>query len=279
MINLDLLAKTYFWFDKPVKYKLKDKTEVFIKPVQVIDSEMFLSWLDILCIDKNAISDPNIISMSYLDFIVRVLLLSDNLPLAKLTLVQLTNILRLCLGWEGNIGIKCLDNKKIALTHEDSTITSKQFDEIRRIILYQNLIDFDDSYINPDVKQAMQEMDEVQSKVYDTPNLERRIAIISSHTGITKQQQLDMTYRSHCILFREVCGEVEFSTVRTAVMVGNMFSKKKNELEDWIYKRKHSKYEKYFTSQDTFANSMGGKSAIRTDNVNLGEVDLSSFID
>lgn len=277
-IDLDVIARTYFWFDKAVPYKLNNDNVLYIQPVKVKDSEMFLSWLDILTIDKNALPNPTYISMSYLEFIVDTLLTNQDETISQTAISKLVCICKLCLGWDGSINIRLNDRNKPLLCYGDIEISGKQFEDIKNIILYQNIFDYDDSYINPDIKQAIEEVNSIKNRDIDFPTLERRMAIVSSHTGILKKDQEEMTYRSHCVLFKEICGEVDFISVRTAVMVGNMFSKQKIDLEDWIYKKKHNKYEQYFTSQDSYKNSMGGstniKSSISDSNMSL---DLNSL--
>lgn len=279
-IDLDFLSRTYFWFDLPVEYKLKNKNVVKIYPISVKDSEMFLSWIDILTIDKNSLPNPEYISMSYLEFIIKTLLTSEDKDIAQSATSKLVFILKLCLKWEDDVSIRVNDIGKPVLVHGDIEINGKSFEDIRRIILYQNILDFDDSYINPDLKQAMAEVDEVKSKDLIFPTLERKFAIVSSHSGITKAQQLEMTYRSHSALFKEVCNEVEFISARTGVMVGNMFSKQKIEFEDWVYKKKRSKYEDYFTTQDSYSKSMGGsvRPVTEIDGNMLNNLGINSFI-
>lgn len=279
-IDLDYLAKSYFWFDKPVPYKVTDGKIVTISPVSVEDSEMFLSWMDIISIDKNALNDVQYISMSYLEFLITSLIVKAPKEVSKYTILKLASILRLCLGWEGEINIGYNERKKPVLLYKDIVVSTKQFEDIRRIILYQNLLDFDDSYVNPDIKQAMAEVDEIKSKGIDYPNLERKMAIITAHTGLSKAEQMKMTYRSHTALMKEVYGEVDYLSARIGVMVGNMFSKNKIDFEDWIYRKKHNKYEQYFTAEDSYNRSMGGASIVRDDgSVDFDRnIDLSSFI-
>ena len=272
MLDLDILARSYFWFDLPVPYRINKTQEIYIYPITVKQSEMFLSWINILSIDKNSLPDAEYISMSYLEFLVATLLTSDNENLAKTTALKLASIIKVCLGIDGEIIIKLNDRDKPYLSCGGIDIDGKHFEDIRRIILYQNLIDFDDNYINPDVKQAIEEVEQLKNKNIEMPNLERRMAIITAHCGLSKETQMNMTYRSHCLLFNEVYGEVDYTSVRTAVLIGNMFSKQKNELEDWIYKKKHGKYDAYFTDVDTYQKSMGGQGNIHSEMVSEDSV-------
>lgn len=266
MIDIDVLKKVYFWLDEPVPYKLAKDKEILIYPIGVKDSELFLSCADLISIDKNSLSDAKFISMSYLEFITMNFIFNENEQIAQVSRSKLGSLFKMCLHKENNITIGFNERKKPVIYLEDCQILPKHFEDIRRIILYQNLIDFDDSYVSPDVREAVEELNELKNKNIEIPTMERKIAIITAHTGILKQSQLEMTYRTHSNLFKEVYGEVDYSTLRTAALIGNMFSKKQNEIEDWIYKKKHGKFDNYFVSKDEFENSMGGAISIRSEN-------------
>lgn len=249
-LNLDLYRKAYFYFDLPVEYKIKDKT-LFIYPITVKDSEIFLSSLSVISIDKNSTDSVEIIQMSYLDFIYKVLFQE------QMNISKFLNILKYCLHIENEaIEIGYDVNNKPFLRDKDSDIEikSKDFENIRRIIMYQNLIHYDDEYINPEIKQMMNEVDAVKNAGIELPSIERRMAIITAHCGISKQEQMNMTYRSHSLLFEEVYGEVEFETTRPILL----YAGKGNEIDHWIYKKKKDKYDGYMTDADSYAQSMGG---------------------
>lgn len=260
--QLESYVLQYFTFDKPVPYKLKNGNIINVNPVRLQDVPYFLTSQYILNINKNEMPSVEIIQMSYLEFLYRVAFQKED------AIQAFVNICILCLGIN-NPRASIDSNGKAILIYGDtnSAITSKEFDDIRRIILYQNIFDYDDSYINPDIKKAMDEYDRVKGKNVETPSIERRIGIISAHTGITKEQQMLMTYRSHTILFNEVCGEVEFSTTRAVALIGGA-----KDFDHWIYKKRKDKFSQYVTNVDTYANSMGAKSgAIKTTTGNTSE--------
>ena len=264
-INLDYLTRQYFYFDEPVPYKLKDGM-INITPISLRQSEIFSSSVDILNIDKNSIPNAKIIQMSYLQFIVNVIIADEKKQ--KDYIAKISNILIMCLGlknptfvWDNN-GVPSIYDSILQVT-----ITPNQFDEIKRIIMYQNYIHFDDEYINPELKQAMDEVDTLKNENLDYPSLERRMAIISSHTGILKKDQEEMTLRSHSLLFEEVCGEVEFTTVRPISLLcgGN------NQIDHWIFKKHKNKFEGYTKSIDAYTQSMGGAQAVKSSDTSLGD--------
>lgn len=263
-LNLDYLRRSFFYYDLPVPYKLQDGNIIEISPVIVKQSEIFLSSKFILDVEKNEMGVVEFIQMSYLQFVCEVMLKEkDNIQ-------RLVNILYMCLGWESPFII--YENKKPYLLNEGENvkISPSDFEDIRRIILYQNLPDYDDSYIDPDLKKNMRLMDEIKSRNVDIPNIERKMAIISAHCGMNKKDQLEMTFRAHSMLFNEVCGEVDFTTIRPIALFGGSADK----LEHWIYKKKKGKYDNYVTSVDDYAKSMGSShNAIRsTDNFDLNKL-------
>ena len=263
-LNLDFLKRSFFYFDLPVPYKLQDGNSIEISPVNVKQSEIFLSSQSILDVKKNEMGVVEIIQMSYLQFLCEVLLKDkDNVQ-------RFVNILNMCLGWEKPIII--YENKKPYLLNEGETtkISPNDFEDIRRIILYQNLPDYDDSYMDPELKKNMQLMDKIKAKGVEIPNIERKMAIISAHCGMSKKDQLEMTFRAHSMLFDEVCGEVDFTTIRPIALFGGGADK----LDHWIYKKKKGKYDKYITSVDDYAKSMGSNSnAIKsTENFDLNKL-------
>lgn len=249
-INIDFLSQAYFYFDFSVPYKVEENKTLYIFPIFLKDSEFFLASCDILNINKNASPSVEIIQMSYLEFLCKYLL-QQNLYKDKLS-----TILKFCLHFkEPSIIFK--NNKPFLRDEElDLEINAKQFDDIRRIIMYQNILHYDDSYINPDLKKAIDEAKELKNKKLVTPSIERKIAIITSHCGLPKREQLEMTYRSHCLLFEEVSGEVEFETTRPVALRFNQ------EIEHWIYKNKKGKFEDYIMDADKYQQMFGAGNKI-----------------
>ena len=255
-IDIDFYTKAYFYFDIPAIYNISDESQITIYPIMLKDSEIFLASARILQFDKNASPDVEIIQMSYLEFLVKKMF-----PANKMFVYMLWNILNKCLN-VSKWGIEFdKRDKPVLICNIDGVeykITSKQFDDIAKIILYQNILHYDDTYINPEIRKNMEEQDRLKMSNIVPPNTERRIAIITAHCGVLKSDQLNMTMRSHQALFDEVCGEVEFTTIRPVAIYGG----KGKELEHWIYKDKKNKFDGYSTSVEQFNKSMGGDGTV-----------------
>lgn len=250
-IDINVLQEIYFAHDKLVPYQLRDGNTLNILPVYVQDFAVFYHSVGILKIDKNALNKVEYIQMKYLQFLFEVMFPQD-----KFYIQQFINIINLCLDLKKAM-INVDEHGKVYIYDEEKQvkIDAKDFDEISRIIMYQNFYRYDDSYVNPDVQRAMREVDELKSKAYEEISLERKEAIITAHTGISKKDLEEMTYRSFSMLFDEVCGEVEFTTTREIAL----FAGKGDEIEHWIYKKKKNKMDGYFVTTEQYAKSMGQK--------------------
>ena len=82
------------------------------------------------------------------------------------------------------------------------------------------------------------------------------MGIVMAHSGYTKQQLKDMTYRSFNILFNEVVGEVEFETTRAI----SLYAGQGDKIEHWIFKKRKDKFDDYIHPLDEYAKSMGADS-------------------
>lgn len=264
-VDIDLLTHAYFYYDEPVPYTLKNAGEIQIRPILLKESEIFFYSFGILNIDKNSTPDVEIIQMSYLQYICQVLLKDKNL--GDFNKQCLYNILSLCLNMKAPV-IQWKNNKTPIVYDKEQNvgITAKEFDEIRKIILHQNFPHFDDEYINPELKKAMDEVDQLKNQDKESPSIERKMAIITAHTGLPKREQIDMTLRSHSLLFEEVVGEVEFDTVRPPLIARGLAK----EIDHWIFKKKKGKFDGYTKSVDSYTKSMGGSNNIRTSSAETG---------
>lgn len=245
MLDIEYYKHKYFIFDKPCIYT-KNNKEFTLYPVSLEDSGDFLKASQIISIDKNSLSSVKIIQMTYLKFICSVLFRNKN------NINDFVTILRLSLHmYNPKIGIDA--NNKYVVFDEDAdiSIAEREFEDIRRLILYQNIVSFDDSYIDPDLKKAIDETNKLRNKDIDFPDIERKMAIITSHCGISKLDQQKMTYRAHTMLWNEVCSDIDFSTTRAVAL----FSGEKTE--HWIYKKKKDKMDDYIISGEKFADKLG----------------------
>jgi hypothetical protein len=197
MIDIEQLELMYFQNDEPCPYKLKCGYELKIKPISVKDWSIFSKSLEILQLHKNEINDIQVIQMSYLEYLVRVVLPCDNENLQYSQ--RLSKLFQYSMG-ENDVRVtKDKDKICLILIENDiikAKITSKEFDEISKIVLFQNLKDYDNNEMSADIRQMIQDYYEVKYKNSYTPNLEQQKTFVISKTGILMKDINEMTYRT-----------------------------------------------------------------------------------
>ena len=210
VVDIKELELRYFCNGYDVPYEIKNGGTLYIKPILVKDYPLYESSKGILEINKNEINDINIIKMSYLEFLfnlINVDIIYNN---------GLIEICKLVLGYE-KIAIGVHNNKKcLLLCDEENTvkyiITSKEFDDIIKIILNQNNANYDNRYVNPEVRELMEEYYKVRYNNIRTPSLEEKKAYVLSKTGMNLNQINDMPYRLFDLIYNScINSEIYFA--------------------------------------------------------------------
>lgn len=199
MVNLKDLELKYFCNGYDVPYKLKDGQILNIKPILVKDYPYYETAKTILEIEKNEINNIEIIKMSYLEFIFN--LIETNAAYSNFII----SLCELCFGYD-KVAISLHKNKKVLCLCDENNIvkyiiTSKDFEDISKIILNQNDANYDNRYINPEVKELMAEYYKVKSKNTKSPTLEEKKAFVTSKTGMSFNQLNEMTYRHFDMIY------------------------------------------------------------------------------
>lgn len=249
--NVKQFISYYTTLDEPVEYHgLK------IYPIKVRDYYNFVIYSSVLNIDKDSIEDLNVIQMNYLDFLVFHAMKDETfiddtktVTNGQLIYEKLMGVFSLFLH-ASEVSINITQNKHIVIVCDGVEINAQTFDDIRKIIMYQNLIDYDDTYVNPEIKAAYDEYWATKNKDIIAPDLEHRIADFTAMTGVLKKDVLDMSYREFEMAFDAAKDKLEYQIAKTGEMSGMI--KFKNPIEHWIFKRKKSKYEGVFTDYGDF---------------------------
>ncbi len=268
--NLETLTRYYFSKGKPCPYKLKSNIEILIYPILVKDYESYDECRSILEIDKRSIDDVNIISMSQLDFLEYTF--GNEMIIDEVTKTTLGNnelqkfkkIFSLCLH-EDYVAIAKDDNGKsvIIVAEKDNEgefilkykISNKDYLNIAKIILFQNDINYDDTYINPDVVKEYNAMMELKTKNISSPTLERRKIFVLSRYRCTLEDIENMTYRMFNMLFDEYV-DIEQYFVDNMYKTAYKFDIKEN-IAYPLYKPKEDKFKDLFISQESLNSKLG----------------------
>lgn len=191
-INKDILFP-YLIYNTPFQYN----EDITLYPVTMNDILLFQMLQKSITLRKNStFHEKKIIKMTYYDFLLYCV---DHKELEEqYNITSLSNyfsyayqLLSLCCK-NSEMGI--LQNGQI---HINKTIITPQiFDDLRRIIIIQNDIDFDiDEFINYDTEQRLKKAEKDQKKDDDNPSIEDYIDSLVVAMNVTEDRVMNMTIR------------------------------------------------------------------------------------
>lgn len=261
-------------FDKPVEY------EGFkIYPIKAKDYYDFVNNYIVLKMEKNKVPDVKIIQMSYLEYLFRIICEDESAKNAFLV------VLRLSFGIEfsqkkmmpyndpitneafhkgaflqlvnknsdiaryyiNGYGVQfVIEGNRVYLLLFGKRISASQFDEIIRIIFYQNDYSYDDSPMSADFKRVVDEYYSLKNKGLVSPTIEDKMIDIMSQTGLTKEKLCEMPIRTIDKLLVTIQDAINYRISHTY----NILSTEKNDIDDWVVKKKKERYSEVFSSTD-----------------------------
>jgi len=269
--NIQEYIEPYVTFDEPIPYK-----GLYLYPVKMKDVYKFLASVDILNIEKNKIADIQIIQMNYLQFLFNIVL-SDIVWRKKLL-----GILTLCLKAESNetfeefpedevlvrtsldrtvylyngwdIRFEVFKNNQVYLYVNNIEIDGKSFDELRKIIMFQNVNEYDDAEMSDDFKEVVENYYKIKNKGMKSLTIEDKIDVVMSQTSYTKDDIKEISYRNFDRIFNKIIEKTEYVIGKIAEMQGCT----KEPTEHWVYKKDKNKYSHIFSDADAFTNEIVG---------------------
>ena len=167
-------------FDDPINYK-----GLLLYPVSIRKINKFLQSSSVLRIQKEYIPDKEIIKMSYLKFLMTNIDKEKEEYGESLTFDLLALCFMICMRIE-EISIRLFidEDGKAKLILNDVEIDENEFDYLRKLILYQNLPNYDDELMNPDLKNDLEQADKIKNGGEETEDFEHLIANLVIGTGM-----------------------------------------------------------------------------------------------
>lgn len=162
-----------------------------------------------------------------------------------------------------NIGIITNDKKKqLFVGHVE--ITKDDYDFLRRIYCYQNILDYDDKYVDPELKEALDEKKRLESLDSETPSLEKQEAAVITGSSYTFETIKNLSLRKFTMLLRVIESRLQYEAMRTGEMSGMVTFK--NPIPHWLYSNNKKKgIMDEVTSLDSFKNKFqeNGNAAVK----------------
>lgn len=248
--KLKYYEEYYFANSTPIPFEVKDGGYILhIQPVKVGVYPFYRDNIGVLTIDKNSISDAKVISMSYLQYLVEIVL-----PQYEEYQRALFKILSISLGDEYHYTIGHFDNGKVYLgVYQDAKclcrITAKEFDKIKDIILHYNDREYDDRYISDDLRKAMEDYYKIKFKDRYIPTLEEKKAFVVFKSGLPLNQLNEMSYRYFDIIYNHCVNNDLFFSQK--IIQASEKYKVNDEIVYPLFKKKENKFD-FFQNADTW---------------------------
>jgi len=273
--DVEYFQDRYFTYDLPIPYK-----GLTLYPVTVKDYNEFLSASACLTLNKN--DDPQGIRMSHIDYLLSKMKDEKEGPIWSLKFtkilelclhiksglkcpkcgkfmsfeefyakyedpsIQDKNQILFCECGEQfveTIRYKENDKKKTIFVFDGVELDSKDFNKLRKYIMYQNLPDYkDDSWVDKAIRDDQAARAELKSRGGGTATLERKIIGICTnlHWGIEKVYSLSI--RKFLMILSMIDDVMNYTITRTGLMSGFASLPKGETLEHWLYKKDEGMY-------------------------------------
>lgn len=222
----------YYLFDKPVPYK-----KLLFYPVTLKDYYEFLFYAQCLLLEKNSIKDPLLsikaISMTYLEYLFQfpeTIKIGDNEYKYHELLDGLLRIV-LNLGEKDTVLIK---SSSIKINEEE--YDSVDFDNIKKIISEQNLVELPDEKIQKNVRESFEEARRFKQKLSrnKSASLEEQITALAVYSGWSFEYIYQMSYRKFVLSVKRANQIIMSNIYLQASMSGFVSFKDKSVLKSWI---------------------------------------------
>jgi hypothetical protein len=223
-------------FDLPVEYR-----GLLIHPINLKDYAMFYTLAQCLVIDKNSIPDIKVISMSYLEYLIKTNMDNpDDIPYVYMV----DRILALVLPNDSSFSDPLESMKRYALDEKgkpyffigDVKYTAPDFEEIRLIICEQNLIELPDENISKEVRDSLAAAQEYKNKLSGakSASLEEQIIALATVTGWSFAEMYNMTCRKFIKSIRIMDNTMHYKIYLAASMSGMVEFKDKSFIKHWL---------------------------------------------
>ena len=271
MVDIDRLELMYFQNDEQIPYRLKnavskdgsvsqDGYNLFIKPIKVKDWSVFNNCIDIIMHELQDYNSVEIIQMSYLEFLLNVLLEQVSDEEISENAFKLSTVLSMSLGiYEARKG--AFRNKPCLTLHDENglavaLITPKEFNELKKIILFQNIINYDDRYLSPEIKKEIAEYEKIKysNDSIVNPTLEKQKVFVISKTGISMKDINDMTYRTFTQVYNYNVN-VDLYFAQKILQASQKYDMKEEAIHP-LFKKEEDRLKSAFVSKSDFEGKM-----------------------
>ena len=218
----------YLFYDKPVPYK-----NLLIYPAIMSEYLDFHFYVSCLLLDKNSTPDPNVITMTYLQFLY-YMAGTTGLPY----LYMFKELLKMVLHIDNDSAFYFgLDkNGKALFKINDDVYDAKDFDEIVNIIFIQNCIEHIDDTIQKEVREAMERAEEykMRTNAYKICSLEDQMICVLISTPLKLEDIYKLSIRKFSKILERVDHKLHYEIYLGASMSGFVKFNNDDVIKHWL---------------------------------------------
>lgn len=229
-INKQILLPNLI-YSEPIVYS----ENITLYPVTMKDVLTFQLLSQSITVRKNStFREKKLIKMSYMDLLIYCFRKEDIEIKYKISglasfYIFAMQLLMLCCK-NANITISETDGYFII---NNELVTPKIFDDLRRIIILQNGIDFDiDEFLNYETEQRLLQAEKDLNKNKDQSNLEDYIDSVAVALNTTEEKIKNMAIRKFWRYFKRYRLHEQYTFLKTGECSG--FVKFKEPIKDWV---------------------------------------------
>ena len=150
-------------------------------------------------------------------------------------------------GWD--IKFRLNDEKVTLCLYEKDNlieISDAQFDDIRKVILFQNVYRYDDIEMSDDFRRVVEEYYRLKNKDVVLPTLEDKLMAVCISSPYKIEELYTMPLRLFDALLEHSIDKLEYQVNKLIVNLAQCKTDGFN-LSHWVYKTKKDKYSEIFT--------------------------------
>ena len=219
---------SYLYYDTAIPYK-----ELLIYPVKMDKYLDFHFFVNCLLLDKNSVPSPEVISMTYLQFLYYM---SNTTEMPYLYMFK--ELLKMVLHIDDDQAFKFgLDeNKKAFFQIGDDLFFADDFEKIRDIIFVQNCIEHIDDTIQKEVRDAMEKAEhyKMRQNAYKMCSLEDQMICVLITTSLKLEDIYNLTIRKFSKILERVDYKLHYEIYLGAEMSGMVKFENGNPFKHWM---------------------------------------------
>lgn len=228
----------YLFYDKPIPYK-----DLLIYPATMDRYLDFHFYISCLLLDKNSIPKPEVISMTYLQFLYYMAKTTE-LPYLYMFKELLKMVLHI--DDDSNLWFGTDPDGKAIFKIKGVIYNSDDLNKITDIIFLQNSIEHIDDTIQKEVRDAMEKAKvyKMKQNEYKMCSLEDQMICVLISTSLKLEDIYKLTIRKFSKILERVDYKLHYEIYLSAEMSGMVKFKDENKIKHWMADlTKSDKYE------------------------------------